>query len=119
MRYDACFQKPQEVPALLKKLTELSGQFESLRLMEICGTHTMAIARTGLRSLLPEHVKLISGPGCPVCVTPTEELDAALEKGFRYPGPYVIDCAIDKDEFVLPMLPPGGSMDDIIVKVGD
>ena len=78
MRYDTCFQKPQEVPALLKKLTELSGQFESLRLMEICGTHTMSIARTGLRSLLPDNVKLISGPGCPVCVTPTEELDAVF-----------------------------------------
>ena len=48
-----------------------------------------------------------------------EELDAALEKAFACDGPYLIDCAIDKDEFVLPMLPPGGSMDDIIVKVGD
>ena len=37
----------------------------------------------------------------------------------EYCGPFVIDCVIDKDEFVLPMLPPGGSMDDIIVKVGD
>ena len=48
-----------------------------------------------------------------------EELDAALEQAFACDGPYLIDCAIDKDEFVLPMLPPGGSMDDIIVKVGD
>ncbi len=48
-----------------------------------------------------------------------EELDAALEKAFACDGPYLIDCAIDKDEFVLPMLPPGGSMDDMIVKVGD
>ena len=48
-----------------------------------------------------------------------EELDDALEKAFSCDGPYLIDCAIDKDEFVLPMLPPGGSMDDIIVKVGD
>ncbi len=48
-----------------------------------------------------------------------EELDAAFEKAFACDGPYLIDCAIDKDEFVLPMLPPGGSMDDIIVKVGD
>lgn len=52
-------------------------------------------------------------------VTTVEELDAALEKAFKQNGPYVIDCKIDKDEFVLPMLPPGGSMDDIIVKVGD
>ncbi len=48
-----------------------------------------------------------------------EELDEALKEAFRCDGPYLIDCAIDKDEFVLPMLPPGGSMDDIIVKVGD
>ena len=41
-----------------------------------------------------------------------------MKKTFAYKdGPYVIDCAIDKDEFVLPMLPPGGCMDDIIVKV--
>ena len=46
-----------------------------------------------------------------------EELDAALERAFAAQGPYLIDCAIDKDEFVLPMLPPGGSMDDIITKV--
>ncbi len=52
-------------------------------------------------------------------VSTIEELDKALENGFNYNGPYVIDCAIDKDEFVLPMLPPGGSMDDIIVKVED
>ena len=48
-----------------------------------------------------------------------EALDAALEKAFAADGPFLIDCVIDKDEFVLPMLPPGGSMDDIIVKVGD
>jgi acetolactate synthase-1/2/3 large subunit len=48
-----------------------------------------------------------------------EELEKALEEAFNCDGPYLIDCAIDKDEFVLPMLPPGGSMDDIIVKIGD
>lgn len=48
-----------------------------------------------------------------------EELEAALKKAFSYDGPFVIDCAIDKDEFVLPMLPPGGSVDDIITKVGE
>ena len=48
-----------------------------------------------------------------------EELDAALAKAFSTEGPFLINCIIDKDEFVLPMLPPGGSMDDIIVKAGD
>jgi hydrogenase expression/formation protein HypD len=47
-------------------------------IMEVCGTHTMAIARYGLRGLLPENVRLISGPGCPVCVTPTGIINAAL-----------------------------------------
>ena len=52
-------------------------------------------------------------------VSTPEALDEALTRGFAAEGPYVIDCAIDKDEFVLPMLPPGGSMDDIIVRLGD
>ncbi len=52
-------------------------------------------------------------------VASVAELEKALANAFNCSGPYVIDCAVDKDEFVLPMLPPGGSMDDIIVKVGD
>ena len=52
-------------------------------------------------------------------VSSVEELDEALGRAFVENGPYLIDCKIDKHEFVLPMLPPGGSMDDIIVKVGN
>lgn len=48
-----------------------------------------------------------------------QELEEAFREAFACSGPYLIDCAIDKDEFVLPMLPPGGSMDDIIVRIGD
>ena len=48
-----------------------------------------------------------------------EELEDAMKAAFACDGPYLIDCAIDKDEFVLPMLPPGGSMYDIIVRIGD
>ena len=48
-----------------------------------------------------------------------EELEQAMTEAFSYDGPYVIDCYVDKDEFVLPMMPPGGSMDDIIVKIGE
>ena len=50
-----------------------------VNLMEVCGTHTMAIAKAGIKSLLPENVKLLSGPGCPVCVTPAEVIDAILD----------------------------------------
>ncbi len=54
-----------------------------------------------------------------VRVSTVDELDSALQTAFSANGPIVIDCAIDQDEFVLPMLPPGGSMDDIITKVGE
>ncbi|MEO5344847.1 MAG: hydrogenase formation protein HypD [Magnetococcus sp. YQC-9] len=50
----------------------------TVRIMEVCGTHTMAIARSGLRHLLPENVILTSGPGCPVCVTGPGYIDVAL-----------------------------------------
>ena len=50
-----------------------------MTLMEVCGTHTMAIARSGLRTLLPGNIRLLSGPGCPVCVTPAEVIDGVLE----------------------------------------
>ena len=49
-----------------------------LRLMEVCGTHTHAIFRYGIRTLLPPSITLISGPGCPVCVTPTSYIDEAI-----------------------------------------
>ena len=49
------------------------------RIMEVCGTHTMSIARSGIRSLLPNNIRLISGPGCPVCVTVQEDIDAVLD----------------------------------------
>lgn len=47
--------------------------------MHICGTHEAAIARAGIRSLLPERLKIVMGPGCPVCITPQGEIDAALD----------------------------------------
>lgn len=50
-----------------------------IRLMEVCGTHTVAIFRHGIRQILPDTIQLISGPGCPVCVTATEEIDRAVK----------------------------------------
>ena len=58
---------------------------KKIRIMEVCGTHTHEIFRQGIRSLLSEDIELISGPGCPVCVTPVSYIDEAvmlaLEKG--------------------------------------
>ena len=49
-----------------------------MNLMEVCGTHTMSIYKFGIRNMLPENIKLISGPGCPVCVTPKSYIDKAV-----------------------------------------
>ncbi|MBN1835510.1 MAG: hydrogenase formation protein HypD [Spirochaetales bacterium] len=49
-----------------------------VRIMEVCGTHTVALRRSGVHSLLPRNVTMVSGPGCPVCVTPTGYIDNAL-----------------------------------------
>lgn len=54
-----------------------------IRIMEVCGTHTVSAFRSGLRSVLPRNLRLISGPGCPVCVTAQRHIDAALELATR------------------------------------
>lgn len=64
----------KEISQELHRLVDREMNF-----MHICGTHEAAIARTGLRSVLPEQLKIVMGPGCPVCITPQGEIDAALE----------------------------------------
>ena len=64
---------------LVKKVARLAEGKKNLRLMEVCGTHTVAIFRSGIRQILPANVELVSGPGCPVCVTNDEYIDKAIE----------------------------------------
>lgn len=68
-------------PALCKSvLTRLEATLDGpLRFMEVCGTHTVAIFRSGLRSILPKEIIHLSGPGCPVCVTHESEVNAFLD----------------------------------------
>lgn len=75
------FRDPELCKALLAKL-EKESQGE-LRFMEVCGTHTVAIFQSGLRSLLPENIVHLSGPGCPVCVTHESEVNAFLDLAER------------------------------------
>jgi len=72
-------------PALAGKLADAIGEINTreIRLMEVCGTHTMSIFKSGIRSLLPETISLLSGPGCPVCVTAQGEIDAFIELARR------------------------------------
>ncbi len=65
-----------EIIKVLEKLTEKIGR--QISLMEVCGTHTVSIFRHGIRSLIPPSIKLLSGPGCPVCVTPIGDIDRML-----------------------------------------
>ena len=58
--------------------TVAAGIGRPLRIMEVCGTHTVALRRHGIHSLLPASIRTLSGPGCPVCVTPTSYVDNAL-----------------------------------------
>jgi len=60
-----------------ERAARLAGR--RIRFMEVCGTHTMSLFRSGIRAMLPADVRLLSGPGCPVCVTPMGLVDAAIE----------------------------------------
>ena len=65
--------------AEIDRLAARSAPTGPIRLMEVCGTHTVAIFRHGIRSLLPPQVQLLSGPGCPVCVTPAGHIDLCVQ----------------------------------------
>lgn len=67
---------------LIKKAVEMIDILNSgtqFNIMEVCGSHTMAISKYGLRQIMPRNIRLISGPGCPVCVTAQNEIDSIIE----------------------------------------
>lgn len=64
--------------SLLEKIFKLAEGKKNLRFMEVCGTHTVSIFRAGIRQILPKNIELVSGPGCPVCVTEESYIDKAV-----------------------------------------
>ena len=70
------FKDPRLARGLIESIQALAPK--SATLMEVCGTHTVAIARNGIRGLMPEGVRLASGPGCPVCVTSNHDIDKVI-----------------------------------------
>ena len=70
------YRDPAISAALVEQIKSIAEK--DIRLMEVCGTHTMSIFRSGIRSLLPDTISLLSGPGCPVCVTAQHEIDAFI-----------------------------------------
>lgn len=78
------FKDPELAKGLIGSI-QAWAPAEGATLMEVCGTHTVAIARNGIRALMPEGVRLASGPGCPVCVTSNHDLDKVIALS-RVPG---------------------------------
>jgi hydrogenase expression/formation protein HypD len=74
---------------LISGIREMCRRLDRVQIMEICGTHTVSLLRSGVKSLLPANLRLVSGPGCPVCVTSQGYIDAACELAER---PYVTIC---------------------------
>ncbi|PKN10640.1 MAG: hydrogenase formation protein HypD [Deltaproteobacteria bacterium HGW-Deltaproteobacteria-7] len=79
MKFIDEYRDPAIVKGLLKHIASVAQRLENpVTIMEICGSHTYAIGRFGIRKLLPDNIRLISGPGCPVCVTSARDVDIAL-----------------------------------------
>lgn len=90
MRPSSPLRDVRAIQALARRLARDAARLpRAVTFMEVCGTHTHAIAEAGLRHLLPPGVRLISGPGCPVCVTPIEYMDVAVALARR---PEIIVC---------------------------
>jgi len=76
MRYVDEFRNGKFAKKLVEEIKNVSKK--KIKLMEVCGTHTVAIFKYGLRGVMPENITLLSGPGCPVCVTANEMIDKAI-----------------------------------------
>ena len=65
----------------LEQIIQTVGTYDGrkLKIMEVCGTHTATIFKNGIKSMLSPAIQLISGPGCPVCITPSSYIDKAIE----------------------------------------
>ncbi|THB80091.1 MAG: hydrogenase formation protein HypD [Desulfobacteraceae bacterium] len=81
LKYVDEFRDSNLAKGLIKRIRAMSHK--PLRLMEVCGTHTMSIFRHGIRTVLPENISLLTGPGCPVCVTAQKDIDAFIELAGR------------------------------------
>lgn len=62
----------------IREINSLASQLGEVKLMELCGTHSQSVARHNIKELLPKNIKLVSGPGCPICVTDQEDIDIVI-----------------------------------------
>ncbi len=78
MKYVDEFRDPKLIENVTREIARAAGSDRHYRIMEVCGGHTHAIYRHGLKNLLPENLELVHGPGCPVCVLPMGRVDDGL-----------------------------------------
>lgn len=102
MKYVDEFRNPETAKKLSNAIHTITTK--NWTIMEVCGGQTHAIVRFGIQELLPDSITLVHGPGCPVCVTPLEQLDKAIDIAAR---PHVIFCSFGD------MLRVPGSHDDL------
>ena len=76
MKYITEFRRPELADGLISQIRRKSRN--PARLMEFCGGHTVVIFRYGIRQVLPSTIEMVSGPGCPICVTANADLDKAI-----------------------------------------
>lgn len=77
------FRDPEVAKKIARKIHALTPKNKPIKICHVCGTHEWTITHYGLRSLLPSNVEVIAGPGCPVCIVPASEVDAAVELSMK------------------------------------
>ncbi|MEM2308926.1 MAG: hydrogenase formation protein HypD [Candidatus Bathyarchaeia archaeon] len=77
------FRDPKLAKRIVEKIQETAPKRDSVKICHVCGTHEWTISHYGIRSLLPENVDVIAGPGCPVCIVPAAEVDEAVDVALK------------------------------------
>ncbi|MEM2105635.1 MAG: hydrogenase formation protein HypD [Candidatus Bathyarchaeia archaeon] len=77
------FRDPELAKKVAEKIRENAPKNETVKICHVCGTHEWTITHFGIRSLLPQNVEVIAGPGCPVCIVPASEIDEAVQLALK------------------------------------
>ena len=77
------FRDPKLAKRVAERIRQLAPKQKTVKICHVCGTHEWTIMHHGLRSLLPKNLKVIAGPGCPVCIVPASEIDGAVQLALK------------------------------------
>jgi len=72
-------RKPEQIKEIARLIKKVTPKDRSFHFIHVCGTHEQTLTQYGLRELLPDNIEMVAGPGCPVCVVPSQDIDAAIE----------------------------------------